>query len=446
MTTSTAKQTLESIKDEKLAAIDRRLQALNGSADHPGYEVHKIAREQVARGELPGRKQEDCKYTPARNVFTRQYGTPSSPVNPQDDTLLADAWNVRIVNGVLDDSSKIRLPNGVTVKPWHDTRHEPGAAGITEKVARHLRSSEMPIFEAIGLGLAPMVTLIEVPDNVVCEKPIHISHRNATGIPSESYSYIIIQLGSNSQASIVESFVNDETNENFINNTTRVYLDKGSHLAHYRMQSESYKAFMVSQTSVFQERDSNYGIYLAEFGGLMVRNNIHIEHRGENISSNIYGAYIARERQHIDTQSFIDHARPNCQSNELFKGVLLDYGRGVFNGKIIVRPDAQKTNAFQQNAALVLSPNATVDSKPQLEIFADDVKCSHGATIGQLDQDSMFYLKSRGLSDSQARALLKKAFLKNVIDQFPDERIVNYFMHFMEKELAVIAENEMKTK
>ena len=135
---------------------------------------------------------------------------------------------------------------------------------------------------------------------------------------------------------------------------------------------------------------------------------------------------------------------PNCESNELFKGILLDRGRGVFNGKIIVRPDAQKINAYQQNAALVLSPDAVMDSKPQLEIFADDVRCSHGATIGQLDQDSLFYLKTRGLDEVAASALLKRAFLKDVIDHFPNENVAEYCREKMEDELARIARKSGK--
>jgi Fe-S cluster assembly protein SufD len=130
---------------------------------------------------------------------------------------------------------------------------------------------------------------------------------------------------------------------------------------------------------------------------------------------------------------------PHCESNELFKGILLDRGRGVFNGKIIVRQDAQKINAYQQNAALVLSKDAVMDSKPQLEIYADDVRCSHGATIGQLDQDALFYLKTRGLKDSDAKALLKRAFLKDVVDQFPDEKVSEFFLGYVEEELQAIS-------
>jgi Fe-S cluster assembly protein SufD len=171
-----------------------------------------------------------------------------------------------------------------------------------------------------------------------------------------------------------------------------------------------------------------------------MRHTLQIEHRGQNISSDIYGLFIAKGNQHIDTQSFIDHAQPHCESNELFKGILLERGRGVFNGKIIVRQDAQKINAYQQNAALVLSKDAVMDSKPQLEIYADDVRCSHGATIGQLDPEALFYLKARGLNDSSAKALLKKAFLKDVVDQFPDEKIAEYIMQFVDAELLAISQ------
>ena len=154
-----------------------------------------------------------------------------------------------------------------------------------------------------------------------------------------------------------------------------------------------------------------------------MRNNIEVMHLDTNIMTNLYGVFMGNDRQHLDTQTFIDHAHPNCNSNELYKGVLEDYSRGVFNGKIIVHRDAQKTNAYQQNSTLLLSKDATMDSKPQLEIFADDVRCSHGATIGQLDEDALFYLRSRGLTRTEASALLQQAFIGEVLDKCPNEDV-----------------------
>ena len=155
-----------------------------------------------------------------------------------------------------------------------------------------------------------------------------------------------------------------------------------------------------------------------DLGGKMVRNNLSSILKASGTNTNFYGVYLANNEQHIDNQTFIDHAFPHCESNELYKGILDGRGRGVFNGKVNVRPDAQKTNAFQQNSSLVLSDNALMNAKPQLEIFADDVRCSHGATIGQLDEDLIYYLRTRGMSMEQAKSLLQFAFLDEVLLHF----------------------------
>jgi len=170
-----------------------------------------------------------------------------------------------------------------------------------------------------------------------------------------------------------------------------------------------------------------------DLGGKTVRNNLssHLQSSGTN--TNLYGVYLAKGNQHIDNQSFIDHAHPHCESNELYKGIIDDKGRGVFNGKVNVRQDAQKTNAFQQNSSLVLSNTAIMDTKPQLEIFADDVKCSHGATIGQMDETSIYYLRTRGMSLEQARSMLQFAFVAEVLENFKLEAV-------KEKALAMMTE------
>jgi Fe-S cluster assembly protein SufD len=163
-----------------------------------------------------------------------------------------------------------------------------------------------------------------------------------------------------------------------------------------------------------------------ELGSKLARNNVEVIHQGSNVMSNLFGVFAGNGKQNLDTQSFIDHAVPHCESHELYKGILDDSARGVFNGKILVREDAQKTNAFQQNNTLVLSRHAIMDSKPQLEIFADDVKCSHGATIGQLDESSVFYLRSRGLTRQEASTLLQRAFIGEVLDKCENESVKEY--------------------
>ncbi|HEX4373064.1 MAG TPA: Fe-S cluster assembly protein SufD, partial [Puia sp.] len=193
-----------------------------------------------------------------------------------------------------------------------------------------------------------------------------------------------------------------------------------SHVHHYYIQSGNESTRYVHHTEVNQSQKSVYNNYKASFPGIaFLRNNLNIALDGENIESHLYGLYLAGGRQVVDNHTIVDHIKPNCQSNELYKGVMKDESTGIFNGKIFVRKDAQKTNAFQKNNNLMLSNKAIVDSKPQLEIFADDVKCSHGSTVGQFNEEALFYLKSRGIGDERAKALLIHAFAYDIIEKMP---------------------------
>ena len=252
-----------------------------------------------------------------------------------------------------------------------------------------------------------------------------VVHRcQPSGEAIQSNASLITCAGSGSQAEIIEWHTGPSVSQgSHINISHKVLVEENANLAIYRLQTAAPDASLIANTVIYQQQNSVAGVYSAELGARLMRNNLSVIHEGTNITSNLYGVFIATDGQHTDTQSFIDHALPHCQSNELYKGVLSGNGRGVFNGKIIVRQDAQKTNAFQQNSTLILSPQAVMDSKPQLEIFADDVKCSHGATIGQLDEDALFYLRTRGLTSQQAGALLQKAFVQDVLDHYPNQDI-----------------------
>ncbi|MEL6123983.1 MAG: SufD family Fe-S cluster assembly protein, partial [Bacteroidota bacterium] len=187
------------------------------------------------------------------------------------------------------------------------------------------------------------------------------------------------------------------------------------------------------------DRSSTYSSYNLYLGGGIVRNNISALSKGSGTETNLFGTYVINGTQHVDNQTFIDHAVPHCVSNELYRGVLDDKSRGVFNGKVMVRQDAQKTNAFQQNNSIVLSPTAVMDTKPQLEIYADDVKCSHGATIGQLDEEAVFYLQTRGLQKDKARSLLQMAFLDEVLSEMKLEVLQNKAHNLISTKLNTVS-------
>ena len=203
-------------------------------------------------------------------------------------------------------------------------------------------------------------------------------------------------------------------------------LGQNAHLKINKLQYDSSDNFTISNEAVNQDRDSVFTINTFTLNGGLVRNNLYISVDGENCESNLYGAYILKGNQHVDNHTVVDQRMPNCESNELYKGVMDEKSTAVFNGKVFVRKDAQKVNAFQSNGNVLLSDDATVNSKPELEIYADDVKCSHGSTTGQLDEEAVFYLRTRGLSENSARQLLVTAFIEDTFEHVNNEEIVGY--------------------
>jgi Fe-S cluster assembly protein SufD len=225
---------------------------------------------------------------------------------------------------------------------------------------------------------------------------------------------------------MIDLYPVSDADNSFINSGVAIYLGENAQLSHYRYQYDTASNYYVNNTRIFQDANSTYSSYVLDTGGKSVRNNLYTYLKGSNTNTNYYGGYLVSGKQHIDNQTFIDHAMPHCESNELYKGILDDRSSGVFNGKVMVRPDAQKTNAFQQNSNLVLSPDAKMNTKPQLEIYADDVKCSHGATVGQLDEQSMYYLRSRGLNKGEAKRLLQFAFIAEVVESFENDQMRDF--------------------
>jgi len=227
----------------------------------------------------------------------------------------------------------------------------------------------------------------------------------------------IVVLEKDSQANIVEIFYSKNKNHYFRNQNTEVFVKEGSLLNYFLIQETGSEAVSVNNTNIYQSENSRVNTYSFSLRGKHLRNNLNMLLNHENCESHLYGLYFVSDEDHIDNHTTVDHKKPHCYSNEYYKGIIDDNGAGTFNGKIYVRPNAQKTNAFQSNKNLVLTDSATINTKPQLEIWADDVKCSHGATTGQLDEEQLFYLRSRGLTKDSATALLLHAFAFEIVDK-----------------------------
>lgn len=271
-------------------------------------------------------------------------------------------------------------------------------------------------FTALNTAFVHDGAFIELQANAVVEEPIHLVFISEGAGEAVAHPRNLIVAAPNSRASIIESYVCVRDSSYFTNAVTEISLGEGAHLDHYKIQRESEQASHVGTVQVRQARDSRLHSFSFAVGGALARTNIYTALEGDGASCTLNGLYLADGTQHIDNQTGIEHIAPNCPSREVYKGVLDGRSHGVFNGKVYVHPEAQKTDGKQSNNNLLLSPAARVDTKPQLEIFADDVKCTHGATVGRLDEIAMFYLNSRGIGPESARMLLTYAFAADVIE------------------------------
>ncbi|HYS69153.1 MAG TPA: Fe-S cluster assembly protein SufD, partial [Gemmatimonadaceae bacterium] len=284
-------------------------------------------------------------------------------------------------------------------------------------VERHLgeiAKFDQHTFTALNTAFMADGALIELANDAVVDQPIHLVF--VSGGEGVSHPRNLIIAGRHSRASVIESYVSLRDSEYFTNAVTEIALGEGAHVDHYKLQRESESAFHVGTVQIREERDSQLHSFSFAVGGSLARTNIYTSLDGDAATCTLNGLYLTDGSQHIDNQTSIEHIAPNCPSHEVYKGVLDGRSHGVFNGKVYVHPEAQKTDGKQSNNNLLLSPTARVDTKPQLEIFADDVKCTHGATVGRLDELAMFYLNSRGIGRETARTLLTYAFAADVLE------------------------------
>lgn len=291
-------------------------------------------------------------------------------------------------------------------------------------------------FTALNTAYSIDGAFIYVPEGNVVKEPVHlvfISDKNDSDFMLQPRNLIV--AGESSGVTVIESYHSLSNNYSFTNTVTEIHLGKNARVEHYRIQDENNKSYNINTTQVKQEKDSYYNALTITWGGSIVRNNLNSEFAGENGECHMLGLYLSKDSELFDNHTLVDHAVPNCYSNELYKGILDDNSSGVFNGKIMVRKDAQKTNAYQSNKNIVLTKKATINSKPQLEIFADDVKCSHGATTGQLNPEELFYLMSRGIGKTEAENMLLIAFANDIISNIKIEPLKEMLFDTLVKKL-----------
>lgn len=380
---------------------------------------------------FPTVKNEEFKYTnfiPAtKNNFAFNTQTTLSEADFNAIKLISEESNVLVfVNGVFNKSlSKVITPSSeATILTLEEALNNATEKAIIEKHFAQYANNETDAFTALSTALAKNGVYIHVPQNKVIEQAIvlyFISDSRNEDVFAQPRNLFI--FNKNTQATVVESFSSIGSKASFNNIVTEISIDKDAVIDYYKIQNESEKAYHVGTTQVNQKGKSVFNAVTVTLNGAIVRNNLNVVLDEEYVESNLFGLFMPSGSTHVDNHTIVDHAKPNCLSNELYKGVLDGKSTGVFNGKIFVRKDAQKTNAFQSNKSILLSDEATINTKPQLEIWADDVKCSHGATSGQLDEESLFYLRSRGLSEKSAKAMLVYAFASDVLSNIKIETL-----------------------
>jgi Fe-S cluster assembly protein SufD len=313
-------------------------------------------------------------------------------------------------------SSTARLPKNVKAMSLADAIKTERAT-VEKHLARYADPAEHA-FVALNTAYVNDGAFVHIPRGAVVEQPIHLLFVSTAGDqPTVSHPRNLIVIEEAAQATIVESYASISPDLYFTNAVTEIVAGDSSVVDHYKIQEESEAAYHVARNQVTMGRACNFSTQMVNFGGRLARNEVHATLGGEGIECIVNGLTMIGGQQHVDNHMRIDHAQPHCASHELFKGVLDARASSVFSGRIIVRPGAQKTDAKQSSMNLLLSDDAIANTQPQLEIFADDVKCTHGATIGQLDRDAIFYLQTRGISEREARGLLTYAFANDVIER-----------------------------
>ncbi len=369
---------------------------------------------------LPGVRTEAWKFTNLTKLSALDFAAPARAVPASVPALLAgvdtlEATRLVVVDGVFAPELSDPVPAGVELAAVAaDGQAAP--EWVTGTLGTIADAVDHP-FTALNTGSFPGALALKVKRGTMLEAPLHIVQLATGGQDAATISHprVLMVVEDGASADLVETHTG--TGAYCRNAVTEVVVGRDARLGHYKLQAEGDEAFHIAMTAVRAEASSTYDSFALSTGARLARNEIRGTLAGRHVEYRINGGYLASGDQHLDTTTFIDHAEPDCASHELYKGVLADRARGVFQGKILVRPDAQKTDGYQMNRALLLSRDAEINSKPELEIYADDVKCSHGATVGELEDDLLFYLMARGIPRERARAILVAAYVDEAIDE-----------------------------
>lgn len=407
--------------------------SLNGEKTSEIHQKRKDALQRFEALPIPTQKDEEWKYTNISPLFNYNF-SPASLKTSVSSELISKFLFDKLDHSLLVFINGFYAPE---LSELEDIPVDVYAGSLADAirmdnpiVKKHLSKyiqTDNQFFSSLSTAFIKDGAFIHVPKGIIVEKPIHILF-----LSKSSEEKLLIQprnlfvADKSSQVTIIEHYVSDEDILYFTNSVTEIFADENAVVDHIKLQEESKQSFHIASMEVDQERNSNFSSHLISQGARISRNDFNTRFNEQGGMSMLNGLFMIDDDQLFDAHTMIDHAKPYCNSHEHYKGILQDKSRGVFNGKVMVRKDAQKTNAFQENNIIILSDEALMNTKPQLEIFADDVKCSHGATIGKLNDEAKFYLKSRGIGEESATAILIHAFASDVIKSIKIDAVRDY--------------------
>lgn len=425
----------------------QQAQAANGHS--PLTPLEQTAFQTFNTAGIPTVKNEEWKYTRIGSVFNKEYAFNAENLSSAfvakdlDEQRLPGFENANelvFVNGVYNASlSNLRSASLIVL-----SLEDAAQSDYKDIVHQHLGHSSHYIkdgLHALNTAFLQDGIFLAVKRGKAVEHPVYIyniADARTTNVLAQPRT--LVHVGEAAQVQIAETYVTVGDSESFTNQVTEVVVEKEAVVEYYKIQNDAVQSNQVNTTHIRQVGKSLVNTVTISLNGGIVRNNLNIAMEADYAESHFYGLYFLKGASHVDNHTVVDNVKPNCLSNELYKGIIDDRGTAVFNGKIFVQKDAQKTNAFQSNKNILLSENASVNTKPQLEIYADDVKCSHGCTVGQLDEESLFYMRSRGITEKSAKALLVHAYALDVVERIKLQPIREYVDKIITERLQVDAE------
>lgn len=416
-------------------------------ADSSLKDIRQEGFDQFNKSGLPTFKNEEWKYTFISNLFRKEYNLPGT----QKNTLSAEEINesrlpgsenaneLFFVNGKYDASlSTIRASSlQIDILPLEEAYNGEHHTIVKE----HLNKSSLFIKDGIHALNTSFINggiFMIIKKNQVIEHPVYIYHiLDAKENHTLAQPRSLIYVEESAKVQFVETYRTLGAMDSFTNEVMEIAVNNNAIVEYYKIQNDTVNASNVGTTHIRQIGKCYVHTVTISLNGGTIRNNVDIIMEAEGNEAHMYGLYLIKGRTHVDNHTLVDNTKPNCFSNELYKGIIDEYATGVFSGKIFVRPDAQKTNAYQSNKNILLSETGTVNTKPQLEIFADDVKCSHGCTVGQLDSEALYYLQTRGISKDNARAMLLQAFAEDIVLQVKIEPVQKYIKDLIIDRLSI---------